>query len=160
MQDLVETLTNLLQAKKLMLVTAESCTGGLLATTITHRPGTSKIFERGFITYSNDSKIELLGVPKETIEKYGAVSSETALAMALGALKSSKADLSISITGIAGPDGDENKPVGLVYFGYALKGEKSGIMEQRYSGSRVEIQTQAAVTALKYMIAALEPPNE
>src|SRR5690606_21949365 len=111
-----------MSAKNLMLVTAESCTGGLLANTITHKPGVSKIFERGFVTYSNESKMEMLGVPREILDNYGAVSAECAQLMAEGALKNSRATLSVAITGIAGPDGGSpEKPVGLVYFGYALK---------------------------------------
>jgi nicotinamide-nucleotide amidase len=156
LQDLVDQLTDLLRKKSMMLVTAESCTGGLLAATITHKPGTSSVFERGFITYSNDSKNELLDVPYEIIETRGAVSTETAEAMALGALKNSRAHLAVSITGIAGPNGGtEEKPVGLVYFGYALKGGSSGTMEYRFTGTRQEIQTQAAMTAIKHLISVL-----
>lgn len=157
MQDLVEKLAGLLHNKKMTLVTAESCTGGLLGATITHRPGTSSMYERGFITYSNESKIELLDVPSETIENHGAVSAETAQAMALGALLNSKAQVSVSVTGIAGPDGgSEQKPVGLVYFGYAIKDEKAGVHEHRFKGSRSEIQGQATAAALKHLIEALE----
>lgn len=157
MQDLVEKLAGLMQAKNITLVTAESCTGGLLAATITHRPGTSTMFERGFITYSNESKTDLLGVPKDVLDKYGAVSEETAQLMAQGALKNSKADLSVSITGIAGPDGgSEGKPVGLVYFGYALKGGSSGTVRHMFKGNRKEIQAEAAQTALKHLISVLD----
>ena len=132
MQDLVEHLSILLAEKGWKIVAAESCTGGLLAAAITHRPGSSQIFERGFVTYSNEAKMECLGVSAETLEKYGAVSDQTAEEMALGALKHSKADLAISITGIAGPDGgSHNKPVGLVYFGYALKGGSSGSLHEK-----------------------------
>ena len=156
MQDLVEQLANLLESKGMTLVTAESCTGGLLAATITHRPGTSKIFERGFVNYSNDSKIESLGVPKEIIDNHGAVSQECAEAMARGALEHSKAQLALSITGIAGPDGaTERKPVGLVYFGYATK-QKSGALSQNFKGDRNEVQTQATKFALKHMISVLK----
>ena len=157
MRDLVTELTDLLLAKKMMLVTAESCTGGLLAATITHKSGASKVFESGFITYSNESKIELLNVPVEIIEEHGAVSAETAKAMAEGALKKTKAHLSVSITGIAGPEGGtETKPVGLVYFGYALKGGSVGSMREQFSGSRTEIQTMAATTAMHHLIKVLK----
>jgi len=157
MQDLVEKLTDLLKSKNMKLVTAESCTGGLLATTMTHRPGSSKVFERGFITYSNEAKNELLGVPNDMLEKQGAVSAETAQTMAQGALKNSHADLAVSITGIAGPDGgSEAKPVGLVYFGYALKGGSAGSLEHRFEGDREKIQTIATITALKHLISILE----
>jgi nicotinamide-nucleotide amidase len=156
MQDLVETLSILLQAKKFTLTTAESCTGGLLAATITHRPGTSTMFERGFITYSNESKTEMLGVPKEVIEKYGAVSSETAQAMAQGALEHSKAQVAVSVTGIAGPDGgSEQKPVGLVYIGYAIKNEMAGSIEHRFTGNRKQVQMETTLSALKHLIRIL-----
>ncbi|MAE51313.1 MAG: damage-inducible protein CinA [Micavibrio sp.] len=157
MQDLVEHLSILLAEKGWKIVAAESCTGGLLAAAITHRPGSSQIFERGFVTYSNEAKMECLGVSAETLEKYGAVSDQTAEEMALGALKHSKADLAISITGIAGPDGgSHNKPVGLVYFGYALKGGSSGSLHENYRGNREQIRGKAAAMALKSMISVLE----
>jgi nicotinamide-nucleotide amidase len=156
MQDLVEQLANLLEAKNMTLVTAESCTGGLLAATITHRPGTSKVFERGFVTYTNEAKIESIGVPKEVIDNHGAVSKECAEAMAKGALEHSKAQLALSITGIAGPDGaTETKPIGLVYFGYATK-KKSGALSQNFKGDRNEIQTQATRFSLQHMISVLK----
>jgi nicotinamide-nucleotide amidase len=156
MQDLVEQLAKLLEERRMLLATAESCTGGLLAATITHRPGTSAIFERGFVTYSNEAKIEMLGVPKEIIDNHGAVSNECAEAMAKGVLEYSRAHLSVSITGIAGPDGGtDTKPVGLVYFGYALRGGSSGSLSHTFAGSRNEIRTQAAVTALKHLISVV-----
>lgn len=156
MQDLVEQLATLLEQKNMMLAVAESCTGGLLAATITHRPGTSKIFDRGFVTYTNDSKMEMLGVPEEILNNHGAVSGECAQAMAEGALKYSRAHLAVSITGIAGPDGGtESKPVGLVYFGYALRGGSAGSLSQNFSGNRNEIQTQSTMTALKHLITVL-----
>jgi nicotinamide-nucleotide amidase len=156
MQDLVDHLAAQLHRKNITLVTAESCTGGLLASTITHKPGASKMFERGFITYSNESKTELLGVPKDIIDKYGAVSAETAQLMAEGALKNSRAGLAVSITGVAGPDGgSEQKPVGLVYFGYALKGGSSGSVEHTFTGNRQEIQTQAALKAIRHLLSVL-----
>jgi nicotinamide-nucleotide amidase len=100
-----------------LIVTAESCTGGLLAATVTAIPGSSDVFERGFVTYSNASKSELLGVPFWLIERHGAVSEDVARAMAGGALTHSHANLAVAITGIAGPDGGTpEKPVGLVYF--------------------------------------------
>jgi nicotinamide-nucleotide amidase len=156
MQDLVENLAKLLESKNMLLATAESCTGGLLSTTITHRPGTSKTFERGFITYSNESKMEMLGVSKEILDNHGAVSAQCAEAMAKGALEKSRAQLAVSITGIAGPDGGTTtKPVGLVYFGYALKGGSSGSLSENFKGDRGEVQTQACITALKHLISVL-----
>lgn len=111
-----------LRERKLTLATAESCTGGLIAAAITEVPGSSDIFERGFVTYSNVSKTEQLGVGAGLIDYRGAVSEEVALAMAAGALRHSHADLSISVTGIAGPDGgDDENPVGLVHLAAALR---------------------------------------
>ena len=106
------------EAKKLNIIisTAESCTGGMLASFLTSIPGSSEVFDRGFVTYSNSSKIDLLDVNTNTIDNFGAVSDKTAREMALGAVKNSKADLSVSITGVAGPDGGtEANPVGTVY---------------------------------------------
>ncbi len=157
MQDLVEKLSTLLKQKKLKLVTAESCTGGLLSATITHRAGASEVFDRGFITYSNEAKHELLAVPLETLNAHGAVSAQTAEAMAEGALKNSRAGLAISITGIAGPSGGSHeKPIGLVYFGYTLKGGSTGSTKEIFEGSREEIQVQAVITAMKNLISVLE----
>jgi nicotinamide-nucleotide amidase len=115
-------LVALCTSAKLMIATAESCTGGLLAGTITEIPGSSGIFGWGVVTYSNEAKTELLGVPKELIDKHGAVSAEVAAAMAEGALARSGADIAVAVTGIAGPDGgSEEKPVGLVYLSSARK---------------------------------------
>lgn len=160
MLDLVETLGALLRRKNMKLVTAESCTGGLLGTTITHKAGASDIFERGFITYSNESKMELLGVSPQTLETHGAVSSQTAEEMATGALERSHADLAVSVTGIAGPDGGTpQKPVGLVFFGYVLKGGSVGSLEYLFEGDRNTIQTEATIVALRHLIIVLERPT-
>lgn len=160
MQDLVEKLAALLKENKMMLVTAESCTGGLLAATMTHKPGASEVFERGFVTYSNEAKHEELGVPEDTLEKYGAVSAETAEIMAKGALDNSHAGIAVSITGIAGPDGGtDKKPVGLVFFGYALKGGSCGSVEYKFEGNREQIRVTATMTALKHLISVLERPG-
>ncbi len=127
MQDLVETLSNKLKGLGLMLATAESCTGGMIAASMTDRPGSSEVFERGFITYSNEAKTELLDVPKDMLMKHGAVSSQVAIAMVKGAIAHSRAELAVSVTGIAGPDGgSDTKPVGLVYIGF---GDKAGVVE-------------------------------
>ncbi len=106
----------------LHVATAESCTGGLVAATLTELAGSSDVVDCGFVTYSNAAKRALLGVPAKTLERYGAVSAETAIAMAAGALKHSQADLAVSITGIAGPGGgSKQKPVGLVHFAAARR---------------------------------------
>jgi nicotinamide-nucleotide amidase len=113
----------LCRARGLKIATAESCTGGLVAGALTEIPGSSDVVERGFVTYSNEAKHEMLGVPLATLEKFGAVSRQTAEAMARGALKNSDADLAVSITGIAGPGGaTPGKPIGLVHFAAAARG--------------------------------------
>lgn len=109
----------LARVKSLMLVTAESCTAGLVAGALTDVPGSSAVFERGFVTYSNEAKTEMLGVRVDTLKHHGAVSEHVALEMAQGALRHSHAQLAVSITGIAGPGGSEHKPEGRVCFGIA-----------------------------------------
>ena len=105
-----------------MIASAESCTGGLIAGLLTEVAGSSDVFERGFVTYSNEAKAELLGIPMDVINQWGAVSTQVAAAMANGALKQSHADISIAVTGIAGPGGgSSDKPVGLVYLATARK---------------------------------------
>jgi nicotinamide-nucleotide amidase len=116
-------LLDLCRARKLTIATAESCTGGLVAATLTEIPGSSQVIERGFVTYSNAAKTGMLDVPADVIVRFGAVSRETAEAMAQGALAHSPADLAVSITGIAGPGGGSpGKPVGLVHFAAAARG--------------------------------------
>ena len=122
-QIIVESAKNVFQAaslKKIILASAESCTGGMLSTAITDIPGSSKVFECGFVTYSNLSKMRVLGVREETLKTYGAVSEEIAAEMAIGALYNSKANLAISITGVAGPGGTTAKPEGMVCFSIAF----------------------------------------
>jgi len=112
-----------LRAKGLMVATAESCTGGLVAGTLTEIAGSSDVFERGFVTYSNEAKADMLGVPADLIAAHGAVSEPVARAMAAGAIAMSRADLAVSVTGVAGPGGGSaEKPVGLVHFGASRRG--------------------------------------
>ena len=110
---------NLALKKQFRISVAESCTGGLLTASLTEIPGSSEVIDRGYVTYSNQSKVDLLNVKKSTLYQHGAVSAETAKEMALGALEKSYSQLSISITGVAGPSHSEQKVVGLVYFGWA-----------------------------------------
>src|SRR5215468_9396852 len=135
-QELAEAaraLLDLCRGKRLMLAAAESCTGGLLAATLTEIPGSSDVFERGFVTYSNEAKQELLDVPGATLDRHGAVSRETADAMARGALAHADADLAVSITGIAGPGGAmPGKPVGLVHFAAAARDGRLIQREKRF----------------------------
>jgi nicotinamide-nucleotide amidase len=122
MTEAARALITLCKARKLKLAMAESCTGGLLAATLTEIPGCSAVVDRGFVTYTNESKQQMLGVPARTLEKYGAVSRETAEAMAKGALAHSAADITVAVTGIAGPGGgSKQKPVGLVHFSAAAR---------------------------------------
>ena len=135
-RDLIARATDLIaryRAAGLMAATAESCTGGLIAGLLTEIPGSSNVLERGFVVYSNAAKEELLGVPAETLASYGAVSGETARAMAEGALRASRAEVAVSVTGIAGPDGGTAaKPVGLVHFACARRGKPTVAREERF----------------------------
>lgn len=157
MQDLAKTVSEQLIKASKKLVTAESCTGGLIASEITRLSGSSELFERGFVTYSNEAKQELLGVSKETLDHFGAVSEETAKEMAEGALKNSRADIAISVTGIAGPSGgSDEKPVGTVCFGVCEKGKSAATSTERFNGSRHEVQDQAAKHALTIVLESLK----
>jgi len=139
MNDLYELADRFLQAcaaRKILAVTAESCTGGLIIAALTDVPGSSSMVDRGFVTYSNDAKIEMIGVGAATLDAHGAVSLQTAQEMAAGALARSHAGIALSVTGIAGPDGGSaEKPVGLVWFGLALKG-KPVVAEKRLFDNR------------------------
>jgi len=156
MHSLVEELSLLLTDKNLRLVSAESCTGGLIAAAITDRAGSSAIFERGYITYSNEAKIEELGVKSATIKTYGAVSEQTAAEMALGALKNSHADIAVSVTGVAGPTGGtEEKPVGLVYIGIVLQNKEPQVWKNNFDGDRTSIRQATVEKALELLIEKL-----
>lgn len=142
-----------LRARGWMLATAESCTGGWAAQVITSLPGSSHWFERGFVTYANAAKIELLGVPAATLAAQGAVSEETASAMAAGALANSHAQAALAITGIAGPGGGTpQKPVGLVCYGWALADGTVISSTCRLDGDREEIRSRAVAAALRGLI--------
>jgi len=143
-----------LKEKKLKLITAESCTGGLIASTLTTIPGSSKVYDRGFVTYSNEAKTELLGVPKDLIEKYGAVSREVAEAMARGACREGRQDIAIAATGIAGPETSEHKPVGLVYLAICYQG-KTRVLENHLTGTRIEIQTETVARAFDLVLSVI-----
>lgn len=140
-----------LRKRGLKIVTAESCTGGLIAALLTEIPGSSDVFERGFVTYSNDAKAETLGVPRAVIEQFGAVSREVAVAMAEGALARSKANIAVAVTGIAGPGGGSvEKPVGLVIIAAARK-QSAPMVELHAFGAigRQDIRLASAHAALK-----------
>lgn len=142
----------------LKVAIAESCTGGLVSAALTEIPGSSEVFDRGFVTYSNEAKIETLGVPATTIAAHGAVSAETAQAMARGALERSVADVSVAVTGIAGPGGGSaDKPVGLVHFASARRGGSVVHVERRFGPlTRTEIRQASVDQALDMLIAAID----
>ena len=153
MSNLSFKIVKLLTKKKLTVSFAESCTGGLLASSITSISGSSKVFNMGLVTYSNNAKVKSLQVPKKTITKYGAVSYETCLSMVQNLSKISKANISISITGVAGPNGGSKaKPVGLVYIGLK-KGSKIVVKKNLFkSKKRITIQKVTAKQALKMIL--------
>ena len=146
------------RAAGLMAATAESCTGGLIAGLLTEIPGSSDMLERGFVVYSNAAKEELLGVPPETLAKHGAVSAETARAMAEGALAKSRAHIAVSVTGIAGPDGGTAaKPVGLVHFACARRGAPTVAREERFGDiGREAVRLASVRVGLDLLEAALD----
>ena len=150
---LAETVLAEARAKGLKIATAESCTGGLVAGALTEIAGSSDVFERGFVTYSNDAKQDCLGVIEDTLDKFGAVSAPTAVAMAEGAIANSKAQLSVAVTGVAGPGGgSKEKPVGLVHFAAARRGGATD-MQVRHFGDigRHEIRMKSVIVALELL---------
>lgn len=160
--ELAEQLGEALVKRKWKLVTAESCTGGWVGQAVTSVPGSSKWFDRGFITYCNVSKQELLDVKPETLEKYGAVSEETVKEMTEGALKNSHADLSLAITGIAGPGGGTpEKPMGTVCFGWAFSNQKTQTCCEHFSGDRNSVREQSVRFVLERLLSILcQPPRD
>jgi len=139
--------------QKIILTTVESCTGGLLAAQITNIPGSSAWFDRGFITYSDQSKIDCVGVRLNTINKHGAVSQQTADEMALGSVNNSQGNLGLSITGIAGPSGGSKlKPVGTIFFGIANKRNVIFQHQALFYGNRAEIREKALLFALNQLL--------
>ena len=145
-QEVVE----LLISNGLTVSCAESCTGGLLSARIINVPGVSEVYRSGYITYSNKAKRKVLGVKKNVIDRYGAVSAETAKSMAKGLANVTKSDVCVSVTGNAGPDPSEGKPVGLVYIGCCIDG-KTKVLELNLSGERNEIREAAVLSALSFM---------
>jgi nicotinamide-nucleotide amidase len=140
------------------LATAESCTGGGIAAALTEIAGSSDVFERGFVTYSNEAKIELLGVPAALIAKHGAVSQEVAVAMAEGTLAHSRADVAVSVTGIAGPGGaTPTKPVGLVYIGIMRRGGTPTVERRVFAGDRAAVRAASVKRALELLSGSPSP---
>ncbi len=139
--------------KNLVIATAESCTAGLIAGTLTEIPGVSSILDRGYVTYSNEAKHEMLGVSRDILKEHGAVSAQAAEAMVRGVLGHSRVHLAVSVTGIAGPDGGSpEKPVGLVYFAVASRTGKIVDAEKRYGGiGRTQVRKQSVLQAFKML---------
>jgi nicotinamide-nucleotide amidase len=149
---LARSVLDVCRARGWHLATAESCTGGLVAGALTEIAGSSDVVERGFVTYSNKAKSELLGVPLETIAAHGAVSAETAAAMARGALARAPVDLAISVTGVAGPDGGSGaKPVGLIIVGLARRDGSCRTERRVFGGDRAAVREAALQIALRLL---------
>ena len=156
-------LLDICKEKNLLVATAESCTAGLVAGTLTEIPGVSSILDRGYVTYSNEAKHEMLGVSRDILARHGAVSRETAEAMARGVLGHSRVHMAVSVTGIAGPDGgSEDKPVGLVHFATASRSGKIVHAEKRYGAiGRSLVRKQSVFQAFRMLhdMAEGEPAN-
>lgn len=154
--DLVQTLADRLTAQGLTMATAESCTGGLIAAACTELSGSSAWFERGFVTYSNAAKHELLGVDTALIAAHGAVSEPVAKAMAQGALTRARVDLAVAVTGIAGPTGGTpDKPVGTVWLAWAVKGAGVRAAHHLFEGDRAQVRQQTCELALQGLLNAI-----
>jgi len=146
-----------LRARKLMIATAESCTGGLIAAMLTEIAGSSDVVERGFVTYTNGAKTAMLGVPGDMLAAHGAVSAEVARAMAEGALARSPADIAVAVTGIAGPGGaTPTKPVGLVHIGCARRGRPTVVERHVFAGDRRAVRAATVLRAFDLAVAAAE----
>ncbi len=154
---LAEQVGNALRRQGLMLAVAESCTGGWIAQALTAVPGSSHWFERGFVTYSNTAKLEMLGVRPAALADHGAVSEATALEMAVGALAHSHAQVALAVSGIAGPGGGSlDKPVGTVCFAWARQGGVTRVETQRLAGDREAVRRQAVAVALQGVLDSLD----
>jgi len=152
----IPALLDLYRKRGWMIATAESCTGGLIAATLTEIAGSSDVVDRGFVTYSNEAKTDLIGVPVELIREHGAVSAEVAAAMADGALARSRASVTVAVTGIAGPGGGSaEKPVGLVYIGLRKSDQEKPLVERHvFEGRRYEVRLQSVVRAIDLLFEA------
>ena len=154
MEDLIAAAAQVLErckARGIMVATAESCTGGLVSAALTAVAGSSAVVERGFVTYSNAAKTEMLGVPAALIVAHGAVSDEVARAMAEGALAQSRAQRAVAITGVAGPGHSDDKPAGLVHFALAKRGAETLSRREIFDGDRTAVRHQAVLVALELL---------
>lgn len=153
---IAEEVGQLLQQKSFLLTTAESCTGGMVGAAITAIAGSSAWYDRGFVTYSNEAKMTMLGVNPRLIAHCGAVSEPVAIAMAEGALKHSLAHASVAVTGVAGPTGGSaEKPVGLVWFAFAVENQATCAVSRQFKGDRASIRAQACQFALTQLLEVL-----
>ncbi len=150
-EPLEVSLVRLLMQKNMTLSTAESCTGGMLAQKITSVPGVSSVYAGGFVTYATEEKHKMLGVPRKVLRENGAIAKKTAKQMALGAARQTGTDVAVSVTGNAGPDAAEGKPVGLVYIGVCIDGKAVG-RKFLLAGNRNEIREQACAEAMKLLL--------
>ena len=158
--EIIQNIADALRQRGWLLATAESCTGGLIAAACTDLAGSSDWFERGFVTYSNAAKTELLGVPPALIAQHGAVSEPVVRAMAAGAVAHSAAHVSVAVTGIAGPTGgSEDKPVGTVWFGWCVGGQCS-TERQLFAGDRAAVRARTVAHALARLVQRLQGPAE
>lgn len=159
--DLAQQVITTYTEQKKKIVTAESCTGGLIAAALTEIPGASAVVDRGFVTYTNEAKLEVLAVMPDTLANFGAVSEQVAEDMAKGALEFSHADIAVSATGIAGPSGaTPDKPVGLVYLGLATRSGAVFHYKCNFKGDRSDVRMQAVKEALKLLMSATESRAE
>jgi nicotinamide-nucleotide amidase len=150
-----------LRARKLVVATAESCTGGWIGQAITMVPGSSKWFDRGFVTYTNEAKQEMLGVSAETLKKFGAVSEQTVQEMVRGALAISRAQVAVAVSGIAGPDGGTpKKPVGTICLAWGRKDGSVHAQIQRFHGDRDQVRRQTVIAALEGLLAMLDGEDD
>jgi nicotinamide-nucleotide amidase len=157
MQDLISEIAEQLLAKHQFLAVAESCTGGWLSKVCTDLPGSSKWFERGYITYSNRAKVQMLGVNENTLDIYGAVSEQTVHEMVVGALSNNSAHWGIAISGVAGPDGGSKvNPVGTVWFAWLESGRTPVSIKKRFSGGREKIRQRSVEFALEELLKLLK----
>lgn len=156
MSSLAKRVSDQLHLRKMVLASAESCTGGMICAAITDIPGSSEIFDRGFITYSNQAKTDLLGVYNTILETHGAVSEPTVKAMVAGALRQTPANIAVAVSGIAGPGGGTpDKPVGLVYIGVGLKDQTPQVFRHIFAGDRTAVRQQSVDAALTHILEIL-----
>lgn len=156
LRELSEHVLSVCRTEKMMLATAESCTGGLISAALTSIPGSSDVLERAFVTYTNTAKHEMIGVPNHLFDTVGAVSYEVAAAMANGALKNSRAQIAVSVTGVAGPGASEHKPAGLVYIGAVSQSTEVLVEECHFDGDRDAVRHASAMKALQMVLQTVD----